>query len=101
MATTCYFRFDNDYQHPASSQNQCTQERHNSSTSTNSTAYIATSETIHDPACYVGSGATSHVTSKLDNLSRSYDYKVKGKLCLGDGNTLTISHVDSSFISSN
>ena len=47
------------------------------------------------------SGATSHVTSKLNNLTINTDYKGKGKLCVGDGNNLTISHFGSSFISSN
>ena len=55
----------------------------------------------NNPAWYVDSGATSHVTSELDNLSiRSY-YKGKGKLYVEDGSPLTISNIGSSYISSN
>ena len=80
VATTCYFRFDNDYQPPVSSLS--TQEHYNSvprssTNQGNSTAYVATSESVHDPVCYVDNGATSHVTSKLDNLSINSYYKAK------------------------
>ena len=101
LATTCYFHFDNDYQPHAPSNNN--QEHHNSTSGSftphaNSNAYVATSDTIHDPAWYVDSGATSHVTADLDNLSINSEYKGKGKLYVGNGNSLTISHVGSSFI---
>ena len=46
------------------------------------------------------SGAISHVTSKLDNLSLSSNYKGKPKLCVRDGNALTISYIGSSLLSS-
>ena len=40
------------------------------------------------------------MTSELDNLSISSEYKGKGKLYIGNGNSLTISHIGSSFIPS-
>ena len=97
MATTYYFKLDNDYQPPASSQDQHNQAHHMGTNSGNSIAYVATSETVHDPAWYVDNGATCNV---LDNLSLSSDYKGNTKLCVGDGNALPISHIGSSFISS-
>ena len=103
LATTCYFRFDNDCQPPISPSNQDrgTPSSENSAGYGNSTAYLANSETINDPAWYVDSGATSHVTYELDNLSIRSDYKGKGKLYVGDGNPLTISNIGSSYIASN
>ena len=100
MATTWYFKFDNDYQPPASSQDQHPPACYPTNNSGNSNAYIATSDTIHDSAWYMDSGATIHVTSELDNLSISSDYKGKAKLCVGDGNAFPISHVGSSLIAS-
>ena len=76
------------------------QSRYMSNNSGNSNAYIATSDSVHDPAWYMDSGATSHVTSELGNLSISSDYKGKNKLCVGDVKALTISHVGSSLLSS-
>ena len=90
----CYFRFDNDYQHPPP------RDQHSQTNSGNSNAYIATSDTVDDPAWYVDSGAISHVTLELDNLSVKSYYKGKSKLHGGDGNALDISHIGSSLIPS-
>ena len=97
MATTCWFRFDNEYQ-PSTSSSKANHHVNNGSRS--SATYIATSDTVHDSSWYMDSGATSHLTSELDNLSLNSYYKGKAKLCVGDGNALTISHIGSSLLSS-
>ena len=42
---------------------------------------------------YVDSGATNHVTANLQNLTLQQDYKGKGKLTIGNGSQLPISHI--------
>ena len=55
------------------------------------TAYIANPEIVMDPS-YTDSEATNHVTAELDNLTLNADYKGKGKLVIGDGKSLPITH---------
>ena len=45
-----------------------------------------------DPSRYANSGATNHVTAELDNLTLNAYYKGKGKLVIGDGKSLPITH---------
>ena len=96
MATTCWFRFDNEFQSSAKS----SQGNRVNNGLKSSAAHIATLDTVYDSSWYMDSGATSHVTLELDNLSLSSDYKGKAKLCVGDGNALTISHIGSFLLSS-
>ena len=51
-----------------------------------------------EPAWYLDSGATNHVTSQLDNLSIKSNYKGKAKLAVGNGSLLTISHIGDSVL---
>ena len=46
------------------------------------------------------SGATNHNTADLNNLSLQNDYKGKDKITVGNGHTLSISHIRSTLISS-
>ena len=49
---------------------------------------------------YVDSGATNHVTANLQNLNLHQDYKGKGKLTIGNGSKLQISHIGDIFVHS-
>ena len=61
-------------------------------------AFLATLEMVMDLCWFVDSGATSHLTSKLGNLNLNPDYKEKGKLMIGDGKLLPITHIGSSIL---
>lgn len=50
---------------------------------------------MNDPAWYVDSGATNHITADLNNLALRTDYKGKEKFLVGNGQSLHISHVGS------
>ena len=92
MASTCYFRFDHNF--TASHNTQSTSQN------SNATAFIASPETVNCPSWYVDSGATNHITADLNNLHVKDDYKGKGKIVVGNGHSLLISHIGSSQISS-
>ncbi|KAL5766826.1 hypothetical protein ACOSP7_017443 [Xanthoceras sorbifolium] len=64
-------------------------------------ACIASPSTVADPAWYIDSGATNHITADLNNLSLKNEYKGNEKLAVGNGNLLPISHFGCSYISSN
>ena len=49
---------------------------------------------------YVDSGATNHVTAKLQNLNIHQDYKGKGKLSVSNGSQLKISHIGDIYLHS-
>ena len=53
---------------------------------------------IANAAWLLDSGATNHVTAELDNLTLQTDYKGKGKLAVGNGSLLSISHIGNSII---
>ena len=53
-----------------------------------------------DQNWYVDSRATNHVTVNLQNLSFQQDYKGKGKLIVGNGSQLNISHIGDIFLHS-
>ena len=42
---------------------------------------------------YLDSGATHHVNSDGNSLTRKYEYPGSGKLVIGDGSQLSISHI--------
>ncbi|KAL5843241.1 hypothetical protein ACOSQ4_009199 [Xanthoceras sorbifolium] len=63
-------------------------------------AYIASPSTVADPAWYIDSGATNHITANLNNLSVKNEYKGNERLVVGNGNLLPISHFGCSFIPS-
>ena len=92
LASTCYFRFDHNF--TASHNTQSTSQN------SNATAFIASPETVNDPSWYVDSGATNHIIADLNNLHVKDDYKGKGKIVVGNGHSLLISHIGSSQISS-
>ena len=50
---------------------------------------------------YLYSGATHHVTSDGNSLTRKSEYPCSGKLVIGDGSHLSISHIsDLTFLAS-
>ena len=74
-----YYRFDHVFQAPQNNQ---------------ASAFIATPELASDQSWYADSGATSHVTTELGNLSMKSDYHGESNLTVGNGNKLPITHID-------
>ncbi|KAL4563173.1 hypothetical protein LXL04_027209 [Taraxacum kok-saghyz] len=54
--------------------------------------------TVIDPAWYIDTGATDHVSPDIQKLNIAEDYKGDDKLQVGNGNQLSISHVGSSYL---
>ena len=101
LASNCYFRFDHNF--VSSSNTNSSQQNNysaNNSMSGNTSAFVASPQTVGDASWYVESGATNHITADLNNLSLQRDYKGKDKITVGNGHTLRISHVGSTLISS-
>lgn len=90
----CYHWFDISFHGSEGSGSGSTQQQNQ--------AYVAlTSGTVNeDQNWYVDSGATNHVTADLQNLSIKSDCKGKGKLIVGNGSELKISHIGDIFLSS-
>ena len=63
-------------------------------------AYIATPESVVDPAWYIDSGATNHITSNLNNLSIRSAYRGNEKLVVGNKHMLFISNIGNTTINS-
>ena len=59
----------------------------------NSQAYVATLETVTDTTWYLDSGATHHITSDGNSMTAKSDYSGNGKVSIGDGSQLSISHI--------
>lgn len=98
VALKCYQRFDISFH--GNTNGTDTGFQHGQS-HTSGQAYLASSNTVADPAWYMDSGATNHVTPDAHNLTTKSDYKGKDKLVVGNGSKLPISHIGSSVISSN
>ncbi|KAJ4711692.1 Retrovirus-related Pol polyprotein from transposon TNT 1-94 [Melia azedarach] len=56
-------------------------------------AYVANPETTIDPAWYLDSGASNHVTNNLANLSIGSEFKGEEQLVVGNGCLLNITHI--------
>jgi hypothetical protein len=80
-ADRCWYRFDKDY---------VPEPRHN--------AAAATSSYSVDTHWYTDSGATDHITSKLDKLAAHDQYNGAGKVHTASGAGMEISHTSNSFI---
>ena len=91
----CFYRFDLHYQNPfVSQQDVPLVSSDESSTSIhNSQAYIATPKTLTDTTWYLNSGATRHITSDGNSMTAKSDYSRNGKVSIGDGSQLSISHI--------
>lgn len=61
-------------------------------------ALLASTSTVNDPAWYLDSGASNHLTSDLNNLSIHAEYTDGDKVQVGNGTCLSISHTDNSTI---
>lgn len=54
--------------------------------------------TMVDPTWFTDGGATNHVTSDFANLKFHSEYHDKNTIGVGNGNSLSISHISSSII---
>lgn len=86
-ASWCYNRFDERYM--GSKPPNSGQQSINSGPS----AYVASPRSFEDPAWFVDSGASNHVTSDKGNMSAANRYEGKAKLLVGNGDMLHIAHV--------
>lgn len=67
----------------------------NTTTPTNNQVYVAASDASRDQGWYMDSGAASHITYDMSNLSIKSNYTVytgPEKVTVGNGQTLSISH---------
>ena len=53
---------------------------------------------VVDPAWYVDSGATNHVTNQLGRMQAATEYLGNQKLTVGSGQGLPIQHIGHSFL---
>ena len=58
-----------------------------------SQAYIASPTIVNDASWFLDSRATHHVTSTTDSMNPNSEYSGTGKLALGDGSKLPITHI--------
>ena len=109
VAAKCYHRFDITFQGNQGNSRSANfsggPQYGNSSGQNSHHAYMnqfdnPSSSGDVDQNWYVDSGATNHVTSDLQNLSIQQDYKGKGKLTVGNGSQLNISHIGDIFLHS-
>ncbi|RVW22016.1 hypothetical protein CK203_111920 [Vitis vinifera] len=61
-------------------------------------ASIDSPEMVVDPAWYVDSGATNHVTNELGRMQAATEYLGNQKLTVGSGQGLPIQHIGHSFL---
>lgn len=66
----------------------------------NLTTMIATPHTVIDQAWYPDSGAFTHMNNDANKLSHAQPYDGSGRVVIGDGRSLVISHVGTSVLSS-
>ncbi|KAH7532987.1 hypothetical protein FEM48_Zijuj04G0081700 [Ziziphus jujuba var. spinosa] len=64
-------------------------------------AFMASPPDVCDPSWYVDSGTTYHITSELENPSNLTDYKGHGKVIVGNGQGMKITHIGEKLIPSN
>lgn len=98
VASRCYHRFDITFQRPQQNSRANYSRPSNGSQQlvfVAQSSYNASPSTVNDPAWYVDSGATNHITADLNNLALRTDYKGKEKFLVGNGQSLHISHVGS------
>ena len=93
IAIKCYHRFYLSVTSPNISQNNNSTTRKANNPNQNYQTYFVSPKTVSDPSWYMGSGPTIHVTSYLNVLSLKNDYKGKGKLIIGNGQNLFMSHI--------
>ena len=95
-ALKCFYRFDLRYQNSVSNQTATSSEISSDESPAaihNSQAYIASPNIVNDTAWYLDSGATHHVTADGQSMATKSEYTGNGKLFLGDGSQLLISHI--------
>lgn len=59
------------------------------------TAVMASPSNVNNPSWYVDSGATHHVSAKLENPRYLNEYKGKGKLVISNGKGMKICQIGS------
>ncbi|KAI9182401.1 hypothetical protein LWI28_024967 [Acer negundo] len=92
-AAYCYYRFDNSYMGAPPEPNKNNQQNQHST-------FVATQETLSDPAWCADSGASSHVTNDAGNLNQKREYNGKESLVVGNGEKLNINHVGHAYLPS-
>ena len=95
IALKCFYRFDVRYQNQSQNKKLLGDYSANESSIpvSQSQAYIASPTTINDASWFLDSGATHHVTSTTDSMNTNSEYLGTGKLALGDGSQLPITHI--------
>lgn len=97
VAKRCYYRFDADFipSHRSHGSSSSSSQRSFGSHPQSSTAVVASSTTelpVEDWWC-PDSGASHHVTSYFNNLSVASDYSGNGKIYMGNGEGLSVTHL--------
>ena len=95
IAVKCFYHFDVRYQNQ--SQNQKPLGDYSTDESpipvSQSQAYITSPTTVNDASWFLDSRATHHVTSTTNSMNTNFEYSCTGKLALGDGSQLPITHI--------
>ena len=93
-AMKCFHRFDDSYQHQSQSSRGSSASISSFPTASHaSQAYIASPKDVKDTSWFLDSGATHHVANRGDSLRAKNEYSRHGKLMIGDGTELPITHV--------
>ena len=95
IALKCFYRFGVRYQNQFQNQKALGDYSADESSTpvSQSQAYIASPMTVNDASWFLDSGATHHVTSTTDSMNTNSEYSGTGKLALGDGSKLPITHI--------
>ena len=93
-ALKCYHRFDISF-----SGNSSHSSGNPVEPPAQSQTYLATPQFVSDDAWYLDSGATHHTTSNSAALDIKAEYNGSGKLLVGNGSALPISHIGHSSLS--
>ena len=94
IALKCFHRFDVTYQNQFQNQKALGEYSADESLTpiSQSQAYIASPTTVNEASWFLDSGAAHHVTSTTDSMNTNSEYSGTGKLALGDGSKLPITH---------
>ena len=95
IALKCFYRFDVRYQNQFQNQKPLGEYSADESSIpvSQSQAYITSPMTVNDASWFLDSGATHHVTSITNSMNTNSEYSGTGKLTLGDGSKLPITHI--------
>ena len=92
-ALKCFYRFDLQDQNQIQFQKLSSAIPEEELPVQQSQAYIASPTTVNDASWFLDSGATHHVAATSDSMTTKSKYSGNGKLALGDGSHLPITHI--------